>query len=48
MVLEGPATAGDSPLGENNGTFALFPEYPWSRLSMANPGLLRSKTKYFW
>ena len=46
-ALERPTRAGDSPVGENYQTFVLFPEYPWSRLSVVNPGLLRSKAKYF-
>ena len=48
MVLEGPTKGGDSPVGENDQASLLFPEYPWTRLSVANPGLLRSKAKYFW
>ena len=46
-ALERPTKAGDSPVDENDQTFVLFPEYPWSRLSVVNLGLLRSKAKYF-
>src|SRR3989344_2628385 len=45
--LERQTKAGDSPVGESIQTSLLFPKYPWSRLSVANPGLLRSKAKYF-
>ena len=46
-ALERPTKGGDSPVSENDQTFVLFPEYPWSRLSVVNLGLLRSKAKYF-
>ena len=46
-ALERPTTAGDSPVSESDQPFTLFPKYPWSRLSVVNPGLLRSKAKYF-